>query len=231
MGLYRKMLKGKSRIYDNFLTNPKVVKICTFLALFVWFFALIAGYIVAQFDPDGYNIFHNMISDMGSFNHTPLPYFLDYGAMITAILMIPASFYMEKTIAPSPINKGVGEFPRMMYRLSGCGAYHMFMGIFGFFMIGLFSEDRSTPLRLHWIFSHVVFFGLIMGTFFYGLLILFYKTDIPRLLGLYMVVVTFITGIILIATYVPFWEWMMLLTLMIRMVPVNAFLVKNMGKE
>ena len=231
MGLYRKILKGKSRIYDNFLTNPKVVKISMMMALFVWFFALIGGYIVAQFDPDGYNIIDNWISDMGSFNHTPLPYFLDYGAMATAILLIPANFYMEKTIAPSPINKGDGEFPRMMYRLSGCGAYHMFMGIFGFFMIGLFSEDRSTSLGLHWIFSNVVFFGLIMGTFFYGLLILFYKTEIPQLLGLYMVVVPFITGIIFLITYIPFWEWMMLFTIMIWMVPVNFLLFKNIGKE
>ena len=87
MGLYRKILKGKSRIYDNFLTNPKVVKISMMIALLVWFFALIGGYIVAQFDPDGYNIFNNWISDLGSFTHTPLPYFLDYGAMITAIML------------------------------------------------------------------------------------------------------------------------------------------------
>ena len=231
MGLYRRMLKGKSRIYDNFLTNPKVVKVSIISSLITWFSALIIGFIVAQFDPQGYNIVDNYISDMGSFRHTPLPYFLDFGAIITSILMIPGIYYVEKQLAPSPIGRWNGEFPRMRYRLSGLGSFWMFFGIFGFLMIGVFSEDRTTPLGLHFLFSIVVFSGFIFMSLFYGILILFYKTKIPRLMGVYMAIVPFTTGVIFVFTFTPFWEWIMLFCLMIWMVPVFLIILKNIDKE
>ena len=231
MGLYRRMLKGKSRIYDKFLTNPKVVKISIIGSIVTWFSALILGFIVAQFDPQGYNIVDNYISDMGSFHHTPLPYFLDYGAIISSILMIPAIYWMEKQLSPSPIDRWNGEFPRMRYRLSGLGSFFMFFGVFGFMMIGVFSEDRTTPLGLHFLFSVVVFSGFIFMSLFYGILILFYKTEIPRLMGVYMGIVPFTTGVIFIFNFTPFWEWMMLIGLLIWMVPVFLILLKNINKE
>jgi len=229
MGLYQKIIKWKSKIYDNFLINPKIVRLSIISSAIVFFSAIIIGYIVAQFDPDGYNIVNNYISDLGSFNHTPLPYFLDYGAMITSVLLIPAAYYMEKQLAPSPLD--YNEFPRMRYRLSGLGSFFNFMGLFGFFMIGLFSEDRTTPLGLHFLFSHVVFAGLILSSFFYGLLILFYKTEIPRVMGVYMAIVPFTAGVIFLVTYAPFYEWIMLFALLIWISPVHAIFVKNLNKK
>ena len=229
MGLYQKILNWKSKVYDSFLINPKIVKYSIISSAIVFFSAIIIGYIVAQFDPDGYNILKNYISDLGSFNHTPLPYFLDYGAMITSILLIPSAYYMEKQLAPSPLD--YSEFPRMRYRLSGLGSFFNFMGLLGFFMIGLFSEDRSTPLRLHFLFSHVVFAGLILSSFFYGLLILFYKTEIPRIIGLYMTIVPFIAGGLFLFTYIPFFEWIMLFTLLIWMIPVHIIFLNNINKN
>jgi len=82
VGIYNSLLKWKSRVYDNFLINPKIVKLSIISSIISLSCTLIIGYIVAQFDPDGYNMVDNWISDMGSFNHTLLPYFLDYGAMI-----------------------------------------------------------------------------------------------------------------------------------------------------
>ena len=98
-------------------------------------------------------------------------------------------------------------------------------------MIGLFSEDRSTPLRLHFLFSHVVFAGLILSSFFYGLLILFYKTEIPRIIGLYMTIVPFIAGVLFLFTYTPFFEWIMLFTLLIWMIPVHIIFLKNINNN
>ena len=228
MRVYESLIKWKSHIYDDFLINPKVVRYSIISSMITFFSALIIGYIVAQFDPDGYNIVDNYISDMGSFNHTPMPYFLDYGAMITSILVIPAIFYMEHSLAPNPVESG--EFPRMKYRLSSLGSFSMFVGFFGFFMVGLFSEDRSTSLGLHFIFSHVVFGGVVFSSLFYGLLILFYKTKIPRLLGLYMIIFPFLTAILMLRYYTPFYEWIMLFSLLIWVVPVFRIFLKNLNQ-
>lgn len=227
MGFYRKILDLKSNIYE-FLTKPKTVRFSIISAGITFFSAIIIGVIVAQFDPDGYNIVDNYISDMGSFKHTPMPYFLDYGAMITSILMIPTIYYMEKRLAPSPLNSNSKTFPRMRYRLSGLGFFFMFMGAFGFFMIGLFSEDRTTSLGLHFFFSHVVFAGMVLCSFFYGLLILFYDTPIPKLIGLYMTIFPLTAGLLMIYYFNPLFEWIMLFSLLIWMIPVFLIFLKDL---
>ena len=229
MGSYDSIIKWKSHIYDDFLTNPKVVRYSIISSLITFISALIIGYIVAQFDPDGYNIFDNYISDMGSFEHTPLPYFLDYGAIITSILIIPAIYHIEQKLAPNPIE--MAKFERMRFRLSGLGCFFMFFGFFGFFMVGVFSEDRTTSLGLHFLFSHVVFSGIVFSSLFYGLLILFYKTEIPRLLGLYMIIFPFTSGVLMLMYYTPFYEWIMLFSLLIWMIPVFLILLKDLKNE
>lgn len=227
MGLYNDLINWKSHIYDDYLINPKIVRFSIISSLITFFSAIIIGYIVAQFDPDGYNIVNNYISDMGSYNHTPLPYFLDYGAMITSILVIPAIFYIENRLAPNPLE--FGKFSRMRYRLSSLGSFSMFVGFFGFFMVGLFSEDRTTSLGLHFLFSYVVFGGVVFSSLFYGLLILFYKTEIPKLLGLYMVVGPFMSAVLMIIYFSPFLEWIMLFSLIIWILPVFIIFLKNLN--
>jgi hypothetical protein len=229
MKFYESLLKWKSRIYDNFLIHPKIVRLSIISALvtFVTFFTL--GFIVAQFDPDGYNIVSNYISDMGSFQHTPMPYFLDYGAMCTSILIIPAIFYLETILAPIPVNSK--KFDRMRYRLSGLGFFFMMMGFFGFFMIGLFSEDRTTSLDLHFFFSYVVFAGLVFSSVFYGLLIIFYNTTFPKPMGLYMTIIPFITGSLMFIYMTPFFEWIMFISLIIWMIPTFFIVLKHLNKE
>ncbi len=226
MKFYESLLEWKSHIYDDFLIKPKIVRLSIISSLITFFFAILIGYIVAQFDPDGYNIVDNYISDMGSFNHTPMPYFLDYGAMITSILVIPAIFYTEHRLAPNPLESGT--FPRMRYRLSSLGSFSMFVGFFGFFMVGLFSEDRTTSYGLHFLFSHVVFGGVVFSSLFYGLLILFYKTEIPKILGLYMIIFPFMSAVLMILYFSPFFEWIMLFSLLIWIIPVFTIFLKNL---
>ncbi|MHA1660464.1 MAG: DUF998 domain-containing protein, partial [Promethearchaeota archaeon] len=143
MEIIKSLKEKKSKIYD-FLINPKTVKVSLYLALVTFIPALIIGILIAQLDPDGYNFVDNYISDLGSFNHTPMPYFLDYGAMITSILLIPFTFYMERQLAPFPTNsEDLKNYTRMRFRLGGAGLFWMFLGLIGFFGIGFFSEDRS----------------------------------------------------------------------------------------
>ena len=155
--------KPTEKIYNS-LTNPKNVKNAAMIGVISMISALILGVIVAQFDTDGYNIFDNYISDMGSFNHTPFPYLLDFGLMITACSMIPALFYVEKLLAPLPQNaEDLREFSRMRLRLGSYGFIWMAIGLIGMFGVGFFSEDRTTSLGLHWIFTIVVFMLVAIG--------------------------------------------------------------------
>ena len=183
-----------NKIYQ-FLTKPKVVKYSTMIGASVFFVAICVGFIVAFIfggtlqGPGTFSIFTNWISDMGSFNYTPMPFILDFGCMITAFFLIPSLFYLEKRLNPLPQNEeNLKNMSRMRLRLGSLGFTSMVIALIGMFGVGLFSEDRTTSLDLHWTFTVVEFIGFTFTSFFYGLLIFFYSKKIPKILGLYMTI-------------------------------------------
>ncbi len=228
------IIKYKNKAYD-FLTNPKIVKNSLWVALVFFFPLLIISLIVAQFDPDGFNFVDNFVSDMGSFNHTPAPYIWDYDQMITAILLVPFTFYMEKIIAPIP--EKAEDFERMRFRLSSAGLCWMILGLIGFFGVGLFSEDRSNLLApiglpgLHSLFSVVVFLCIGIAAIFFGLVIVFYDTILPRLLGVFMIFVPFTLAVSYFSTMYKPLEWILMLSLFIWIVPSSLIFIKHANEE
>ena len=238
--------KSLSQRLYAFLTDPKKVKWSTTAAFMVFGLTIVIGYIIAQFDPAGpggdlagYNIIDDFISNMGSIRFTPFPYLLDAGCIITAFLLIPTAFYMEKVLAPLPETaEDIKECSRMRLRLGSIGFAWMVIGLIGMFGVGLFSEDLGIILQpytgedLHWIFTMVVFGGLAMGGFFYGILVLFYKTIIPKWLGLYMIFVPSICASILFGTgFIPIFEWMTLMSTIAYLMIGGIYVLKHINKE
>lgn len=244
-----KLARIKNRVYD-FITHPKTAKYSTILATLVFIPAIIIGYFVAQLDPDGYTIVDNFISDLGSFNHTPVPLFLDWGAMITAFLLIPAVFYLDRLFAPYSRDLDVPrESSRLRLRLASYALLFMLMGLIGLFGIGFFSEDRSNILEpwgisigLHGPFSYVVFGGLVIAGIFAGFVVFLYKTSIPRILGLYMIFIPAIPALCFLGiiprpdpTMVwwtsPFWEWMLLFAILVWLLPAGLAVILEANKQ
>jgi hypothetical protein len=101
------------------------------------------------------------------------------------------------------------------------------------FGIGLFSEDRTTELGLHFTFSIIVFAGLAFGALFNGIAILLKleKTIFPRLLGLYMMIGPFTASVLFVfppnSVTRPFLEWMMLLAAVLWLIPQSLLILKN----
>jgi len=231
MKIKESIIESKNKLY-NFLTAPQVVKKTLYLSILTFIPALIIGILVAQLDPDGFNLVDNFISDLGSYNHTPMPYFLDYGSMITAVLLVPMTFYLEKVLAPFPKNiDEIKNSRRMRFRLASAGLFWQLLGLIGFFGIGLFSEDRTTPLRLHSVFSVIVFIALGIGALFYGLVIVFYNTIIPKILGVYQIFIPLTIAILYLSTlWIPL-EWILLFSLFAWLIPTSVILIKYINKE
>lgn len=217
----------------SFLTRPNLVKWSTIAGFSVYSLTIIIGVIIAQFDPQGYNPVANYISDMGSFNHTPFPFLLDFGCMITSFLLLPTILYMEKLLAPLPKNiDDLKNMSRMRLRLGSYGFIWMIVGLIGMFGVGLFSEDRTTVFRLHWLFTIVVFGGLAIGGIFYGLLILFYDTLLPKLLGLYMVFIPSMSAALAFGLgFPPILEWMMFLSIIAYLMIGGLIVLKHINQE
>ena len=243
----RKILDKMKELDDRaeaWLINPKTVRYSILAALCVFLPAIFIGYLVAQLDPDGYNIFKNMISDLGSFNHTPVPLFLDWGAMITSFLLLPSTFYLEKLLNPIPEKAQEPiKFSRVRSRWGSLAFFWMLFGLVGFFGIGFFSEDRSNLLQgiglpgLHGIFSVIVFGGISIAGIFFGLIIAIYPMDelkIPRLLGFYMMFGPPIMCFLFLYNVPPspsFWEWMLMFSIFVWIIPVAFIVERKVRKE
>lgn len=230
-----------NRLFNHFL-NQKLIKICIYVSLITFLPGLLIGVLIAYFfGPESYNIIDNYISDLGSIRYTPAPFVLDAIAITTACFLVPVFFYITKIIVSDTksiiFNSDKSIFKRIFCIYIDLNAFFgllsLLSGAVGLFGIGLFSEDRTTELGLHYTFSIIVFAGLAFGALFNGITILLKlkKTMFPRILGLYMMVGPFIASVLFLfppnSVTRPFLEWMMLLAASLWLVPESLLILKN----
>ena len=164
------------------------MRINGFIGIVTFLTSIILGLIVAQFNPNGFNIIENDISDLGSSNHTPIPLFLDFGAMSMGLLLIPMVLYINKLLTPSSLDDDKAKWVRISISFhKSLGTIGLIFGLIGLFGLGLFSKDRTTELHLHANFALLCFIGIISGGFFIGQAIILNHKVIPRTLGIYMI--------------------------------------------
>ena len=219
----------------SFLMRPKVVKLSCYAAMIVFLSCLTVGIILAMvFDPDGFNFVKNFISDLGSYNHTPFPKFLDDTAIYTALFLIPLTFYMEKELRGKREEKG----SLMQERLASYGLLTMIIGLIGLWGIGTFSEDVGGAfgpilmgMNWHSIFSAVVFLGFGSAGLFYGLIVVSYKTKLPKILGIYMIFIPLTLAVVYLLTIYKPLEWILLLSLFGYLIPSGLIFIRAINRE
>lgn len=235
---------NKFNEYLNKITNPRIVKISIYVSLLTFLPGLLIGVIIASnFGPEGYHIWDNYISDLGSFRFTPTPWILDIIAMITAIFIIPTLVFSTKILVSGSrkiiFDSNVDMKKRIFYVFNDIiaiiGLFWLIVGAIGLFGIGLFSEDRTTELNLHFLFSIIVFSGLALGALFNGLAILIKKSHIPRLLGLYMIFVPSTVSVLFVFPPTPytvqFLEWMMLFSNLVWLLHITGLILRHLNRK
>jgi len=225
--------KARAKMYE-FATNFNVVKISAMVVMFGYILLLIIGVIVAAFlDPDGYTIWDNWISDLGSSNDTPAPYLYDIACIVAGSMTIPLTFYMEKLLAPLPKRTKIrGEhFSRLRFRLSSYAFIFSIIGNFGYIGVGIFSADRDYDflsvlgMGPHGLMSYLAFGGFTFGAFFMGWLIVLYDTKIPKILGIYGILGPLIIAILNLIDSTPLLEWMLLFSILIWIIPLSLIVL------
>ena len=106
----------------------------------------------------------------------------------------------------------------------------------GFFGIGLFSEDRTTPLGLHLFFSYVVFGSFAFSSLFNGVVLIAqnqnFKLIYSRIIGVLMLFVNVPLTILfmVIPPLLPeqFMEWIILFSIFAWILPVAITIRKNL---
>ena len=225
--------KIRAKLY-NFATNFKVVKICAMGVMFGYIFLLIIGVIIAALlDPDGYTIWDNWISDLGSINDTPAPYLYDIACIIAGTMTIPLTFYMEKLLAPLPKRSELRKdhYSRLRFRLSSFAFFFSIIGNFAYIGVGIFSADRDyeilsdLEIGAHGLMSYLAFGGFTFAAFFMGWLIVLYDTKIPKILGLYGIFGPLTVAILNLIYGGKLLEWMLLFSILIWIIPLSLIVL------
>ena len=246
MSLKEKISEKKDQFY-NYLIDPKVVKRCIIAAEIFFPAMIIIGVLVAVFlGPGNYNIMDNYISDMGSHRYTPIPKFLDDGAMVTAILLIPVGFYLKRMF---DLKSKELESINISPKYSSLVLVTFLIGLIGFFGIGFFSEDVAISLYphttsvydLHEIFTVVQFVGIAGAGLLIGIIFVRYPQGIIDLCGYEKMskIVLFKMGLIMIfltpilcaffllelPPSIPFWEWMLFFSIFGWILPLGVMVL------
>ncbi|MFW9771949.1 MAG: DUF998 domain-containing protein [Promethearchaeota archaeon] len=230
MTIRKSINKLRANIFEKTI-NLKIVRICGIIVIVTYLSLLIIGVLVASLlHPGGYSIIDNWISDLGSFNHTPAPYLYDIACIIAGVFTIPITFYLENLLLPIP-QKTVKNYTRLRIRLTSGAFIFGLIGSLAYIGVGIFSEDRSY-FGLHGVMSELAFVGFVLSAFFMGWFIVLYKTRVPKLLGLYGIIVPFTTIIIFLIFSNELWEWLLLFSILLWIIPLALFVfIKKLEPE
>ncbi|MEJ2279332.1 MAG: DUF998 domain-containing protein, partial [Candidatus Lokiarchaeota archaeon] len=241
--IQNRVFKIMVKPYD-WLTRPDVVKPSIIISLILFIPGLSLCVIIAMiYGSQGYTIWNNFISDLGSFKYTPIPFLFNVILMIVSVLTIPAFLYNYKNLTKDAkfivFNSQERSMRRIFHTIIYINAFFglilLLIGSVGMFGIGIFSEDRTTQFNLHFYFSVLVFIGLIFGSMFVGIAIVLNKVICPRYLGFYMIFGPFLTGYFYFnpppMLTRPYLEWMMLFSFQIWLIPAAIFTLRQIKKQ
>lgn len=229
----------RKRFYDK-ITDFNFVKKCVLAVIPGYLGLLIVGVIVAYAvggiaqGPGQYYIWTNWISDLGSFNYTPVPYLYDIAAILAGLLTIPFTFYIEKLLVPMPQKpEDYNKVTRLRYRLGSYAFLLSIVGNIGYIGVGIFSEDRNY-FFLHGITSGLAFGGFALGAFFLGWIIVLYDVKINKVIGLYGIVGPILFVVLEVAlpamvnpALAPLFEWLLLFSILAWIIPISLSILRN----
>ncbi|TFF98469.1 MAG: hypothetical protein EU541_06805, partial [Promethearchaeota archaeon] len=192
--------KEKKNRLKRIFTNTVLVKYCILVSCLVFPLSLIIGIIVANlFDPslNGFSIFRNYISNLGSFRHTAIPPIFNFSVIITSLCLFPVTFYFKNTIYSYQKNANKTHFKKILkVLLSNLGFIAMIFALIGFMGVGFFSENLNTHLSgyyginpfkwtifesFHMFFAHTFFISILFSGIFIGIYFLLFPKSVAKI--------------------------------------------------
>ncbi|MEJ2249111.1 MAG: DUF998 domain-containing protein [Candidatus Lokiarchaeota archaeon] len=218
MSLRKSLNNARSILFEK-VVNQNVMKVLMYLLICIYISLLVIGHIIASiFGPQGYTIWTNWISDLGGIKHTPAPYLYDIACIIAGSLTIPFNFYIEHYFSPNLKN-----ITRMRIRIIESAFIFGLLGSISYIGVGIFSEDRDF-YGLHNLTSTLAFGGFTLNAFFMGWFVIFYKTKISKILGLYGVLGPLTSLLLFIIFSTELLEWILLFTILLWLISVTIII-------
>jgi len=200
------------------LKSHKVVKHYILGAMWTYLSLVILSVIIAT--GFGYSMISNTISDLGNSGSTPFPFLFDVACIIAGIITIPYNLFLHST------SKSLTK-SKIIHFTSRCGLLSGIIGGVGYLFMGVFSSDRSGPNgMLHGLCAMSAFSGFVFSILFFSIRFIFSPQKRAKLFGVCGVVIPFVILVLNLIQLTPLLEWMLLLSILLHIVPLNHWSVK-----
>lgn len=200
------------------LKSHKVVKHSILGAMWTYLSLVILSVIIAT--GFGYSMISNTISDLGNSGSTPFPFLFDVACIIAGIITIPYNLFLHST------SKSLTK-SKIIHFTSRCGLLSGIIGGVGYLFMGVFSSDRSGPNgMLHGLCAMSAFSGFVFSILFFSIRFIFSPQKRAKLFGVCGVVIPFVILVLNLIQLTPLLEWMLLLSILFHIVPLNHWSVK-----
>jgi hypothetical protein len=196
---------------SSILKSTRTVKSTIVTGFFFYFLLLFGG--LGNANIQGYKITTHTISELGSIGATQLPFLFDLSSVIGGFTTILFYYYLSKKIkVPVPQEK------QIYFQMT---RYAMILGIIGslgIIFVGIFSFDRAFGL-CHNISSVLAFGGFTLSLLLFGITIIQFDTEIPRMIGR-LGILPLIVFVLQCILPTPLLEWMLLLSIHSGIMPL-----------
>ncbi|NVM17017.1 MAG: hypothetical protein HWN80_04825 [Candidatus Lokiarchaeota archaeon] len=163
----------------------------------------------------------NYISDLGSIEVIPFPYFHDLTCAFGGLISIPTNFFVRKKL-------------RIQYKDSKHSILFLELGVvsgvvgnISYIFLGVFSLDRAGPGQIyHGIIAFISFGGYIISIFFFSLnIVLSHKCRLKNL-GAFGLVVPILLVFLYCIITTPLIEWFLLSSIVSFMLFLEYYIFK-----
>ena len=169
----------------------------------------------------GFSLVINYISDLGSRNFIPFPFFHDFVCVFGGIVSLPVNFFVRQKL------KVVYKSSKHSILFVECGVTMGIIGNIGYIFLGVFSLDRAGPGQLfHGLTALISFSGYVFSIFFYSLnIFLSHKCKLKNL-GAFGMIVPGSLMVLYFVFSIPVIEWSLLCSILVFLVLLNFYVFK-----
>ncbi len=169
----------------------------------------------------GFSLFTNYISDLGSRNYIPFPYFHDLICVFGGIVSLPVNFFVRQKLMV------VYKSSKHSILFVECGVALGIIGNVGYIFLGVFSLDRAGPGQIfHGLTALFSFSGYVVSIFFYSLnIFLSHKCKLKNL-GLFGLIVPGTLMVLYFVFSIPLIEWFLLSSILAFLLLLNYYVFK-----
>jgi hypothetical protein len=177
--------------------------ILLFYGLALYIALMVVNLIISSFY--GFNLTLNYISELGSKNILPFPYFHDLTCVFGGLITIPINYYARKKLSI--------KYKKSKYSSSflEIGVVFGIVGSISYIFLGVFSLDRAGPEQIfHGLTTLLSFGGYVFSIFFFSMnIVLSHKCKLKNL-GAFGLVVPLLLVIMYSMLNTPLIEWFLL---------------------